>query len=116
MRWPIELSPKGSVSTCILTGVSTFLHCAFTAQARFLKAAPVLEGGDRMRQGQLAIVVGPVRGEGDQTTFVRHLEEAGKLHERVPLNQHHMLGGDALRGRDRCLRERRCGCWRLRWC
>src|SRR5437016_6092831 len=27
-----------------------------------------------------------------------------------------MLGGDALRGRDRCLRERRCGCWRLRWC
>src|SRR5262249_6766739 len=31
MRWPMMLSSKGSWSTCILQGLSTFLHTAFTA-------------------------------------------------------------------------------------
>ena len=30
-EWSAELSSKGSESTCILSGLTTFLHCAFTA-------------------------------------------------------------------------------------
>src|SRR4030095_16160310 len=31
MRWPMMLSPKGSVGACIPTGVFAFLPCAFAA-------------------------------------------------------------------------------------
>ena len=30
-EWPAELHSKGSESTCILSGLTTFLHCTFTA-------------------------------------------------------------------------------------
>ncbi len=30
-EWSGELGSKGSESTCILPGLATFLHCAFTA-------------------------------------------------------------------------------------
>src|SRR5712664_2982526 len=30
-EWPAKLSSKGSERTCIRSGLSTFLHCAFTA-------------------------------------------------------------------------------------
>src|SRR2546422_7545054 len=32
-EWSEELSSKGSESTCILSGLATFLHCAFTAHS-----------------------------------------------------------------------------------
>ena len=33
VEWPTTLSSKGSSSTCILEGVSTFFHAAFTAHS-----------------------------------------------------------------------------------
>src|SRR5712692_4937606 len=32
-EWSAALSSKGSESTCILSGLTTFLHCAFTAHS-----------------------------------------------------------------------------------
>jgi hypothetical protein len=32
-EWSAELNSKGSESTCILSGLATFLHCAFTAHS-----------------------------------------------------------------------------------
>jgi hypothetical protein len=32
-EWSAKLNSKGSESTCILSGLATFLHCAFTAHA-----------------------------------------------------------------------------------
>src|SRR5262245_42604089 len=33
-RWPTMLNSKGSWSTCILQGLTTFLQCAFTAHCQ----------------------------------------------------------------------------------
>src|SRR5215475_14182148 len=38
-RWPTMLNSKGSWSTCILQGLTTFLQCAFTAHRQ-----PAIEG------------------------------------------------------------------------
>ena len=32
-EWSAEFNSKGSESTCILSGLATFLHCAFTAHS-----------------------------------------------------------------------------------
>src|SRR5712691_12243961 len=39
MQWSIMLNSKGSLSTCIPKGVSTFLHAAFTAHPAFAPGA-----------------------------------------------------------------------------
>src|SRR5262249_39795024 len=39
-RWSVELRPKGSESTCILPGISAFLHAAFTAHRLILADTP----------------------------------------------------------------------------
>src|SRR6266446_10461000 len=33
VEWSTTLSSKGSERTCILSGLTTFLHCAFTAHS-----------------------------------------------------------------------------------
>src|SRR5713226_261788 len=35
-EWSAELNSKGSESTCILSGLATFLPCAFTAHSDFV--------------------------------------------------------------------------------
>jgi hypothetical protein len=35
-EWSAELNSKGSESTCILSGLATFLHCAFTAHSHLV--------------------------------------------------------------------------------
>src|SRR5439155_25326174 len=76
--------------------------------AALFEAAPILEGGDRMRQGQLGIVEGPCCCQSDQAAVMGHLQEPGKLHERLALDHDHML----------CWHTLQCLDWRLslRWC
>src|SRR5437763_16967869 len=36
VEWPAKLSSKGSERTCIRSGLTTFLHCTFTAHPDFV--------------------------------------------------------------------------------
>src|SRR5215475_5485696 len=61
-RWPTMLNSKGSWSTCILQGLTTFLQCAFTAHRQ-----PAIEGTipapfERMQQSQGHYLTGPEEG------------------------------------------------------
>ena len=41
-EWSAQLSSKGSERTCIRSGLTTFLPCAFTAHAHFVVAQEAL--------------------------------------------------------------------------
>src|SRR5262249_50510587 len=63
-RWPAMLNSKGSWSTCILQGLTTFLQCAFTAHRQ-----PAIEGTipapfERMQESQGHHLTGPEVGLG----------------------------------------------------
>ena len=43
-EWSAKLNSKGSERTCIRSGLTTFLHCAFTAHADFVVGPAVANG------------------------------------------------------------------------
>src|SRR2546425_2301088 len=51
-KWSAELSSKGSWDACTSHGVSTFLHCAFTAHG--LQKVPVTGGAVPLAPGSAA--------------------------------------------------------------
>src|SRR5215510_13612296 len=58
-RWPAMLNSKGSWSTCILQGLTTFLQCAFTAHRQPAIEGPVAHPFQRMQQPQGDHLTGP---------------------------------------------------------
>src|SRR5215471_6128056 len=58
-RWPTMLHSKGSWSTCILQGLTTFLPCAFTAHRQPAIERPVAHTFQRMQQPQGDHLTGP---------------------------------------------------------
>ena|SRR5207237_4365337 len=44
VEWPAKLSSKGSERTCIRSGLTTFLHCTFTAHPEYVVLAIVTGG------------------------------------------------------------------------
>src|SRR5215475_12611590 len=58
-RWPAMLNSKGSWSTCILQGLTTFLQCAFTAHRQPAIKGPVARALERMQQPQGDHLAGP---------------------------------------------------------
>src|SRR5215510_655951 len=63
-RWPTMLNSKGSWSTCILQGLTTFLQCAFTAHRQPAIEGPVPNAFQRMQQPQSDHLTGPEAGFG----------------------------------------------------
>src|SRR5262252_77476 len=61
-RWPTMLHSKGSWSTCILQGLTTFLPCAFTAHRQPAIEGPVAHALERMQQPQDDHLTGPEMG------------------------------------------------------
>src|SRR5262244_4444086 len=61
-RWPTMLNSKGSWSTCILQGLTTFLQCAFTAHRQPAIAGPVAHALEGMQQPQSDDLTGPEVG------------------------------------------------------
>src|SRR5499433_4207887 len=58
-RWPTMLNSKGSWSTCILQGLTTFLQCAFTAHRQPAIKGPVAHAFEGMEQPQGDHLTGP---------------------------------------------------------
>src|SRR5215469_9584944 len=58
-RWPTMLNSKGSWSTCILQGLTTFLPCAFTAHRQPAIEGPVAPAFEGMEQPQGDDLTGP---------------------------------------------------------
>src|SRR5215467_4066757 len=63
-RWPTMLNSKGSWSTCILQGLTTFLPCAFTAHRQPAIEGPVAPACERVQQPQGDHLTGPEAGLG----------------------------------------------------
>src|SRR5262249_26794970 len=63
-RWPTMLNSKGSWSTCILQGLTTFLPCAFTAHRQPAIEGPVPYTFQCMQQPQGDDLTGPEVGFG----------------------------------------------------
>src|SRR5262249_23073105 len=63
-RWPTMLNSKGSWSTCILQGLTTFLPCAFTAHRQPAIEGPVPHPFQGMQQPQGDDLTGPEVGFG----------------------------------------------------
>src|SRR5262249_38546077 len=63
-RWPAMLNSKGSWSTCILQGLTTFLQCAFTAHRQPAIERPVAHAFQGMEQPQGDDLTGPEMGLG----------------------------------------------------
>src|SRR5215510_5576691 len=51
-RWPTMLNSKGSWSTCILQGLTTFLQCAFTAHRQPAIEGPVASAFEGVQESQ----------------------------------------------------------------
>ena len=51
-RWPTMLNSKGSWSTCILQGLTTFLQCAFTAHRQPAIEETIPDPFERMQESQ----------------------------------------------------------------
>src|SRR5262244_2180373 len=84
-RWPTMLNSKGSWSTCILQGLTTFLQCAFTAHRQPAIEGPVPHTFQGMQQPQSDDLTGPEVGFGvfgDGAQLLIDLVEQGsdKLH------------------------------------
>src|SRR5215475_5991539 len=58
-RWPAMLNSKGSWSTCILQGLTTFLQCAFTAHRQPAIKGAVAYTFEGMEQPQRDHLAGP---------------------------------------------------------
>src|SRR5499433_3410678 len=58
-RWPTMLNSKGSWSTCILQGLTTFLQCAFTAHRQPAREGPVPPTFEGMQEPQGDDLTGP---------------------------------------------------------
>src|SRR5215475_1782290 len=63
-RWPTMLNSKGSWSTCILQGLTTFLPCAFTAHRQPAIEGPIADAFEGMQQSQGDHLTGPEVGLG----------------------------------------------------
>src|SRR5262249_41546537 len=63
-RWPTMLNSKGSWSTCILQGLTTFLQCAFTAHRQPAIEGPVAPAFEGVEQSQGHNLTGPEAGLG----------------------------------------------------
>src|SRR5262249_49119076 len=63
-RWPTMLNSKGSWSTCILQGLTTFLPCAFTAHRQPAIEGPIAHAFEGMQQSQGDHLTGPEVGLG----------------------------------------------------
>src|SRR5215510_223542 len=63
-RWPAMLNSKGSWSTCILQGLTTFLQCAFTAHRQPAIEGPIPPAFERMQESQGDHFTGPEVGFG----------------------------------------------------
>src|SRR5262245_59858655 len=84
-RWPTMLNSKGSWSSCILQGLTTFLQCAFTAHRQPAIEGSIADAFQRMQQSQGDDLAGPemglgVFGDGAQL-LIDFIEQRGdKLH------------------------------------
>src|SRR5215475_5266521 len=63
-RWPAMLNSKGSWSTCILQGLTTFLQCAFTAHRQPAIEGTIPDAFECMQQSQGHHLTGPEVGLG----------------------------------------------------
>src|SRR5499433_4425556 len=63
-RWPTMLNSKGSWSTCILQGLTTFLQCAFTAHRQPTIEGTVAHALEGMQEPQGHHFTGPEVGLG----------------------------------------------------
>src|SRR5215813_11442580 len=84
-RWPTMLNSKGSWSTCILQGLTTFLPCAFTAHRQPAIEGPVPHTFQGMEEPQGDDLTGPevgfgVFGDGAQLLIDLVEQRGNKLH------------------------------------
>src|ERR1043166_3327832 len=88
-------------------------HVGRGSIAALFEAASVLERSHGMGQGELDIVKGPIGCERHQAALMGHLQEPSKPHERLALDEYHMLLGYPLR---RVLRRRHLWLYWYRLC
>src|SRR5215471_2506015 len=77
-RWPTMLHSKGSWSTCILQGLTTFLPCAFTAHRQPAIEGSIADAFEGMQQPQGDDLARPEMGLGvfgDGAQLLIDLEE-----------------------------------------
>src|SRR5215475_593439 len=103
-RWPAMLNSKGSWSTCILQGLTTFLQCAFTAHRQPAIEGPVAHALEGMQQPQSDDLTGPevglrVFGDGVQLLIDLVEQRRDQIHR----------GHAALLSREGCHTDQRGG-------
>src|SRR5215471_19578685 len=84
-RWPTMLHSKGSWSTCILQGLTTFLPCAFTAHRQPAIEGSIADAFEGMQQPQGDDLARPemglgVFGDGAQLLIDFIEQRSDKLH------------------------------------
>src|SRR5215831_7669821 len=101
-RWPTMLNSKGSWSTCILQGLTTFLPCAFTAHRQPAIEGPIADAFERMQQPQGHHLTGP------EVRFGMFRDGVQLFIDLIKQRGDQLLGGHtALLSRERCYASQR---------
>src|SRR5437899_11823450 len=113
-KWSAELSSKGSWDACTSHGVSTFLHCAFTAHG-LLEIAPAAGAIQLAPRATAGMTVGTDIAQ-PEPALIRTVRMRAEMLRGVHLARPSSRGGHAgwgcaggLRARRGCLRTGRAG-------